>query len=216
LYRSFKEPVRQIWERSKKGKISNRCAVSIHLLGVSIYEEIANGTYKSAWSHAIEDISYCIAEPGHRRLFSWIARSRESNELECHVVMCKNSQSARALADYLAQTFYQSYRAQQQIRLESFSFRANNCAVCQTINRHPSSRRLRGLGLIKKHAVLDETDYKQQNDHYERISLNTPMAHRMVLEDDEKSLHSVSQHSIDYDTTLADEESIKPVEYYQG
>ena len=213
---SFKEPARLVWTRSKRGRHFNRCAISIHSFGLCIYEEIARGTYKSAWSHAIEDISYCVAEPYRRRLFAWIARSARSNDLECHVVLCKTSQRARALAELLAKTFFESYQARQRGIPSPIADRSSPCSVCETIARQPLNQR--SVRTHCNHPSYDEDEIQLQhnNDDYERMSLNGPALCRMLLESyDEKSISSISHRSVDYDATLADEESLRPMEYYR-
>ncbi|CAF1643106.1 unnamed protein product, partial [Didymodactylos carnosus] len=107
------EPVKVIWSRSKKGTRYNRCALSIHSFGLCIYEEIANGTYKSVWHDRIEDISYCVAEPSYRKVFSWISRDIRTGELDCHAVLCKTSKKAKLLAELMARAFHDSYRHRQ-------------------------------------------------------------------------------------------------------
>jgi hypothetical protein len=205
-----KEPVHIIWKHSKKGAIYNRCAISIHPFGLCIYEEIANGTYKSVWYDSIENISYCVAEPLHRRIFAWIARSQYSNELECHVVLCKTRQQSRLLAELLAKTFYQTYRyrQQQQQILEMPTNSSTHCSVCDTIKRQQTNNH--------NHNHMED---KQRNDDYEHISFQAPMIARAYVRGyEDRSINSSSRRSrrsIDYDTTLADEESIKPFEYYR-
>jgi hypothetical protein len=49
---------------------------------------------------------------------------------------------------------------------------------------------------------------------YERMSCNTPRTRALARSFERNSMNS-SRRSIDNDTTLADEESIKPVEYYR-
>ncbi|CAF0768960.1 unnamed protein product [Adineta ricciae] len=223
------EPVRLVWARSKKGSRYNRCAVSIHPFGLSIYEEITNGTYKNVWSDSIEDISYCVAEPLHRRIFAWIARSPRTNELECHVILCKTSKRARTLAELLAKSFHESYRyrqeqqqqqQQQQRAIDTASLSAR-CSVCdtiarqeQTVNTRPSLYRSHSHDR-NYHDELEHTRYPMRND-YERVSFHTPnIARAFVRSYEGNSMDSSSRRSIDNDTTLADEESIKPVEYYR-
>jgi hypothetical protein len=53
------------------------------------------------------------------------------------------------------------------------------------------------------------------NDDYERVSFDAPIARAFARSYDGNSRTSSSRRSIDNDTTLADEESIKPVEYYR-
>lgn len=212
-FRSLKEPVRILWKRSKKGSRYNRCALSIHPRGLSIYEEIANGTYKSVWYDAIENISYCVAEPVYRRIFAWIARSTYSNELECHVVLCDTRRQARLLADLLAKTFYQTYQhRQEQIQQTLTPKSSKRCSVCDTISRQhqPSNRRVSLL--INDDSMQD----KQGIDDYEHISYHGPVIARAFVRGyEENSMHSSTHRSMDYDTTLADEDSIKPMEYYR-
>jgi hypothetical protein len=222
---TLKEPVRLVWIRSKKGSRYNRCAISIHPFGLSIYEEIANGTYKNVWSDPIADISYCVAEPLHRRIFAWIARSPHSNELECHVVLCKTSKRARILAELLAKSFHDSYRyrqqQQQQRAIETASLSAR-CSVCDTIARQEQNNRIRP-SLVRSHSHDhnyhdDIVQHRQQfHNDYERVSFNASnIARAFVRSYEGNSMNSSSRRSIDNDTTLADEESIKPVEYYRG
>lgn len=194
-----KEPVRIIWQRSKKGSLYNRCAISIHSFGLCIYEEIANGTYKSVWYDSIENISYCVAEPVYRRIFAWIARSQYSNELECHVVLCQTRKQACFLAELLAKTFYQSYHYRQKQIHNLTPNLSNHCSVCNTISRQ------------------QQQSNKQIIDDYEHISFHGPIIARAFVQGyEDNSIHSNSRRSIDYDTTLADEESImKPIEYYR-
>ncbi|CAF3926324.1 unnamed protein product [Rotaria sp. Silwood2] len=224
------EPVRIVWNRSKKGSRYNRCAVSIHPFGLSIYEEISSGTYKNVWSDAIEDISYCVAEPLHRRIFAWIARSPHTNELECHVILCKTSKCARILAELLAKSFHDSYRyrqeqqqQQQQQRINETTSLSARCSVCDTIARQQQNNRIRPC-LFRSHSHDHNHNYnddielnrQQINNDYERVSFNaSTMARAFVRNYDGSSMNSSSRRSIDNDTTLADEESIKPVEYYR-
>lgn len=206
-----KEPVRILWKRSKKGARYNRCALSIHPLGLSVYEEIANGTYKSVWYDSIENISYCVAEPVHRRIFAWIARSQYSHELECHVVLCQTRQQARFLAELLAKTFYQSYRYRQE-QVHSLTPKSpKSCSVCDTITRQQSNRRFSSL------SNQDSMQDKQHGmDDYEHISYHGPMIARAFVRGyEDNSIQSSTHRSVEYDTTLADEESVKPMEYYR-
>ncbi|CAF1474651.1 unnamed protein product [Rotaria magnacalcarata] len=223
------EPVRIVWTRSKKGSRYNRCAVSIHPFGLSIYEEIANGTYKNVWSDAIEDISYCVAEPLHRRIFAWIARSPHTNELECHVILCKTSKRARILAELLAKSFHDSYRYRQQQQQQLHHQRGSEttslsarCSVCDTLAREQQNNRMRPP-LFRSHShdhgYNDDIEHNRQQmqNNYERMSFNAqPIARAFVRSYESNSMNSSSRRSIDNDTTLADEESIKPVEYYRG
>ncbi|CAF1064699.1 unnamed protein product [Rotaria sordida] len=220
------EPVRIVWTRSKKGSRYNRCAISIHPFGLSIYEEISHGTYKNVWSDAIEDISYCVAEPLRRRIFAWIARSTHTNELECHVILCKTSKRARILAELLAKSFNDSYRyrqeQQQQQRMNETTSLCARCSVCDTIARQQQNNRIRS-SLFRSHSYddnynddIEQTRQQINNDDYERTPFNVPtIARAFVRNYDGSSMNSSSHRSIDNDTTLADEESIKPVEYYR-
>jgi len=51
---------------------------------------------------------------------------------------------------------------------------------------------------------------------YEHMSFNAPIARAFVRGYEGNSMNSSSRRSIDNDTTLADDESNKPVEYYRG
>jgi hypothetical protein len=190
-------------------------------LGLCIYEEIANGTYKHVWYDAIENISYCVAEPLHRRIFAWIARSRNSNELECHVVLCRTTKRARLLAELLAKTFYESYRyRQQQQQIIGLSPNlSTRCSICDTIDRQQqqtNNRLLLNQNHSNHHQFNDHLEEKQGNDDYEHISYHEPIIARAFVHNyEENSMNSNSRPSIDYDTTLADEESIKPADYYR-
>lgn len=196
-----------VWKQSKKGLLYNRCALSIHQFGLCIYEEIANGTYKNVWYDPIDNISYCVAEPLRPRLFAWIARSRQSNELECHVVLCKTRRQACFLAELLAQTFFEAYHYRQQ-RIHEFTPKlSTHCSVCDTIHRQH-----------QPHHHLNDTsiDQKPTNEDYERISFHEPMIARAYVHGYEgQSMNSTSRRSFDYDTTFNDEDSFKPSEYYR-
>ncbi|CAF0851041.1 unnamed protein product [Adineta ricciae] len=216
------ESVRIVWKRSKKGTLHNRCAISIHPFGLCLYEEIANGTYKSVWFDAIENISYCVAEPLHRRIFAWIARSQQSDELECHVVLCKTSKSSQILADLLAKTFYESYRyrqEQQKQQIESTPNMSRRCSVCDTIARQQSNSNLssfRNHSHQHHHVNENINDEKQRNDDYENIPFQQPMIARAFVGNYEgNSLNNSSYRSIDYDITYIDEESLQPIEHYR-
>jgi len=166
---------------------------------------------------AIENISYCVAEPLHRRIFVWIARSQQSTELVCHVVLCKTSNQARLLAELLAKTFYETYRHRQQRLTELTPNVSTRCSVCDTIARQKASKN--NLSLLRNHShhqFHDDIEEKQRNDDYEHISFQVPIIARAFVRNYEgNSMNNSSHRSIDYDTTLADEESIKPVEYYR-
>ncbi len=213
--------MRIVWKRSKKGALYNRCAISIHPFGLCIYEEIASGTYKSVWSDSIENISFCVAEPLHRRLFAWIARSQYSDELECHVVLCKTRKQARLLAELLAKAFYESYRYRQrpQQNIELTPNVSNHCSVCNTIARQQQQSNNRSSLLQNQphpQSSNDPMEEKQRNDDYEHISFHEPMIARAFVRGYEgNSMNSSTRRSNDYDTTLADEESVKPFEYYR-
>lgn len=165
---------------------------------MGVYEEIAPGTYKSVWSHAIEDISYCVAEPYHRRLFAWIARSTFSDDLECHLVVCKSSERSRRTADLFARIFFESFRIreeQRQIRISSPT-PSMRCSVCQTIARYSSNS-------LRRHRYDDDED---DRDEYERMSIHLPMMPSVFNETYEtKSIR-----------TLNEDPSNSPVEFYRG
>lgn len=204
--------------------------MSIHPFGLSIYEEISNGTFKNVWSDAIEDISYCVAEPLHDRLFAWIARSKHTNELECHVILCKSSKRARRLAELLAKTFHESFRYRQRRQqqpppprtIESPSM-STRCSVCDTIARQQQNIRPRpALSRSHSHDYNYRDDFEYNRHHqqpihneYERASSQTRMPRPFGRSLDRNSMNS-SRRSFENDTTLADEESIKPIEYYRG
>ena len=224
------ESVRLVWIHSKKGAQFNRCAVSIHPYGFCLYEEIAAGTYKSAWSHAIEDISYCVAEPYHRRIFAWIARIKNTNLLECHAVLCKTSKRARLIAELLANTFYESYRYRQQEILASMAHPMTRCSVCDTIVRQrqpltsrsdlfPTCSRLHPCedNIVDDDDIDDDDDNQQEGvNDYERISFHIPIMTRSPARiHEDNSIHSRSRQSANYESTVAEEESMKPVEYYR-
>ena len=85
------------------------------------------------------------------------------------------------------------------------------CSVCDTINRQQQSN-----NHFHHHHCNDDIDEKQRNDDYEHIAFQPPTVARAFVRSYERnSINSGSRRSIDYDTTLADEESIKPVEYYR-
>jgi len=185
---------------------------------LSIYEEIYNGTYKNVWSDAIADISYCVAEPLHPRLFAWIARAKVSNELECHVILCKTSKRARLLADLLAKAFQDSFQhrqqqQQQQQRAIDSSSISGRCSVCDTIARNQQKDHRVRTFACRNHSHDHHHHHHRQglHDDYERMSIQTPRTNF-----ERNSIYNNSRRSIDNDTTLADEESIKPVEYYRG
>lgn len=230
----LQEPVRLVWMRSKKGTRYNRCAISIHPFGLSIYEEIANGTYKNIWSDAIDDISYCVAEPLYRRIFAWIARSPRTNELECHVLLCKTSKRARHLAELLAKAFQDSYHyRQQQQRLMETSSISMRCSACETMARANSTDNVRlrsPLFRSHSHDVHFQDGFDMNRSMISNSSPPPPPLTTAMHSDYDRnvarafvrsyasanSINSNSRRSIDNDTTLADEESIKPVEYYRG
>lgn len=211
--------MRLVWNRSKKGSRYNRCAISIHSFGLSVYEEIANGTYKNVWSDAIDDISYCVAEPLYRRVFAWIARSTRTNELECHVILCKTSKAARHLAELLAKAFQESYRFRQ--RTTDSKTISGRCAVCQTIGRENSAEIFRqnsndlSRSLSTEPVLTNRSQGMFQNDALQRTQSNN-VARAFVRAYETNSLHSSTRRSIDNDHTLADQESIKPLEYYRN
>jgi hypothetical protein len=128
----------------------------------------------------------------------------------------------------LAKSFHDSYRyrqQQEQRAVETASLSAR-CSVCDTIARQqqqqPQNNRIR-TPLFRSHShdhnYNDDIEHNRQQMHsdYERVSFNAPiMARAFVRSYEGNSRNSSSRRSIDNDTTLADEESIKPVEYYRG
>ncbi|CAF2499037.1 unnamed protein product [Rotaria sp. Silwood2] len=212
------EPVRIVWTRSKKGSHYNRCAISIDRFGLCIYEAIANETYKNVWCDAIENISYCVAEPLHRRLFAWIARSTYSNELDCHVVLCKTSKQSRLLAELLAKVFYETYSYGQKRITNLTPKLPNRCSVCDTMIRQQQ---------LNNHSILNRNyshqpcynnpiEEKQENDSDEHDSFHESMIARAFVRNyEENSINTSRRQSIDYDSILSDKKSIKPVEYYR-
>jgi len=178
-----------------------------------IYEEIANGTYKSVWYDTIDNISYCVAEPVYHRIFAWIARSTQSNALYCHVVLCKTRRQAGFLAELLAKTFYETYhlrqqqqqQQQQQHPIQNFPSKLpSNCSVCDTVRR-------------RQH--LNDTNIDQQkysNEDYEHISFREPTIARAYVHGYEgNSMTNTSRRSFDYDTALFDDDLSRPMEYYR-
>lgn len=214
-----------LWKRSKKGALHNRCAISIHPFGLCVYEEIASGTYKSVWFDAIENISYCVAEPLHRHVFVWIARAQQSNDLECHVALCKTSKRARVLAELLAKAFHDSYlyrqQQYQQRRVELSPSLSGRCSVCDSISRQQShANRSSFRHRPHQHYAYDEDDGELEDrrraDDYENISFQVPMVARAFVQNYEgNSMNNSSHRSLEYDVTLTDDERLDPVEYYR-
>jgi hypothetical protein len=128
------------------------------------------------------------------------------------------------LAELLAKAFNDSYRyrqQQQQRAVETASLSAR-CSVCDTIARQEQTNRIRP-SLFRSHSHDHsynneiEQNRHQLNNDYERVSFNAPRVARAFTRSHEgNSINSSSRRSIDNDATLADEESIKPVEYYRG
>jgi hypothetical protein len=144
-----------------------------------------------------------VAEPYRHRIFAWIARSQYTNELECHVVLCQTRRQAHFLAELLAKTFYQSYHYRQ----EQSRPLTSNCSVCNTITRQQQQQQQ-----SNNRSSLFETNDKQGIDDYEHISFPGPIIARAFVRGYEgNSMNSSSHRS----TTLADEESIRPMEYYR-
>ncbi len=123
----------------------------------------------------------------------------------------------------LAKSFHESYRyrqQQQQRAMETASL-SGRCSVCDTIARQQQNNRIRSP-LFRSHShdhnYHDDLGHHRQQMHndYERVSYNGPTARAFVRSFEGNSMNSSSRRSIDNDTTLADEESIKPVEYYRG
>ena len=66
--------------------------------------------------------------------------------------------------------------------------------------------------------TIDDDDDDQQEgvNDYERISFHVPIMTRSPARAfEDNSINSRSRQSTDYETTIADEESMKPVEYYR-
>ena len=161
----------------------------------------------------------------YRRIFAWIARSPRTNELECHVLLCKTSKRARFLAELLARAFHDSYVYRQRT-IESKSL-ATRCSLCDTINRqNPTENHRHRPPLFRSrshdqgfHETLPSTRSAGQlnSTNYERTGFHGANIARAFSRSHEgNSMNSSTRRSIDNDTTLADEESIKPIEYYRG
>ncbi|CAF1251329.1 unnamed protein product [Rotaria sordida] len=212
------EPVRIVWTRSKQGSQYNRCAISIDRFGLCIYEEIANETYKNVWCDAIENISYCVAEPVHRRIFAWIARSQYSNELDCHVILCKTSKQSCLLADLLAKIFYETYHCGQKRITNLTPKLLDRCSVCDTMNRQQqlNNRLLLNRNYSHRPYYNNHIEERQENENYEHKSCHESMIARAFVRNyEENSINSSRRQSIDFDSILSDKKSIKPVEYYR-
>jgi hypothetical protein len=79
-----------------------------------------------------------------------------------------------------------------------------NCAVCDTINRQQQSN--------NRLSLFENNDQTKDIDDYEHISFPGQMIARAFVRGyEENSMNSSSHRSI----TIADEDSIRPMEYYR-
>ena len=106
---------------------------------------------------------------------------------------------------------------------------STRCSVCDTIARQqqqppPANNRTRSA-LSRSHShdynYRDEFEHNRHHpqqamhNEYERVGSNARIARPLSRSLERNSMNS-SRRSFDNDTTLADEESIKPMEYYRG
>lgn len=105
---------------------------------------------------------------------------------------------------------------------------STRCSVCDTMARQQqqqaSHHRTRpALSRSHSHDYNQRDDFEYNRHHpqqamhneYERVASNARMARPFSRSLERNSMNS-SRRSFDNDTTLADEESIKPMEYYRG
>lgn len=140
------------------------------------------------------------------------------------------------MAELLAKSFHESFRYRQrrqqqqevpQRTIESPSM-STRCSVCDTMARQqqqPTNTRLRSA-LSRSHSHdynhRDDFEYNRHPsqqpmyNEYERAALPNTRITRPFGRSLERNSMNSSRRSFDNDTTLADEESIKPMEYYRG
>ncbi|KAM4702995.1 protein FAM43B [Rhinophrynus dorsalis] len=100
------EAVQKIWQKSEFGSLSTKMKLSLGTYGIRM-SPCKRGSRKHLHAYLLHRITYCVADPGHPKVFSWVYRHQIKNKavvLRCHAVLVTKAEKAKAMARLLCQT----------------------------------------------------------------------------------------------------------------
>ncbi|XP_068099319.1 protein FAM43B [Hyperolius riggenbachi] len=115
------EVVNKIWEKSEFGGYSTKMKLTLGSYGIRM-TPCKKGSRKTVHSYLLHRITYCAAETGHTKLFSWVYRHQIKNKavvLRCHAVLVSKSEKARAMARTLCQTSLSAFKEFKRLKRQS-------------------------------------------------------------------------------------------------
>ncbi|KAM4016848.1 protein FAM43B [Anomaloglossus baeobatrachus] len=100
------EAVHKIWQKSESGGCSTKMKLTLGSYGIRMSPS-KRGSRKTVHAYLLHRITYCAADAGHPKVFSWVYRHQIKNKavvLRCHAALVSKAEKAKAMEQNLCQT----------------------------------------------------------------------------------------------------------------
>ncbi|XP_075462176.1 protein FAM43B isoform X2 [Ascaphus truei] len=115
------DSVHKIWEKSEFGCCSTKMKLSLGPYGIRM-APCKRGSRKPVHAYLLHRITYCVADTGHPKVFSWVYRHQIKNKavvLRCHAVLVSKTEKAKAMALLLCQTSLAAFNEFKRLKRQS-------------------------------------------------------------------------------------------------
>ncbi|CAN2388012.1 Family with sequence similarity 43 [Pristimantis euphronides] len=115
------EAVNKIWQKSESGGCSTKMKLSLGSYGIRMTPS-KRGCRKTVHSYLLHRITYCAADAGHPKVFSWVYRHQIKNKavvLRCHAVLVSKAGKAKAMEHILCQTSMVAFNEFKRLKRQS-------------------------------------------------------------------------------------------------
>ncbi|XP_072282835.1 protein FAM43B [Pyxicephalus adspersus] len=113
--------VNKIWEKSEYGGYSTKMKLSLGSYGIRM-TPCKKGVRKTVHTYLLHRITFCAADSGHPKVFSWVYRHQIKNKavvLRCHAVLVSKTEKAKAMAQTLCQTSLAAFKEFKRLKRQS-------------------------------------------------------------------------------------------------
>ncbi|XP_075696608.1 protein FAM43B [Rhinoderma darwinii] len=115
------EAVNKIWQKSESGGRSTKMKLSLGSYGIRMTPS-KRGSMKTVHAYLLHRITYCAADTGHPKIFSWVYRHQIKNKavvLRCHAVLVSKVAKAKAMETTLCRTAMATFNEFKRLKRQS-------------------------------------------------------------------------------------------------
>ncbi|KAL4220444.1 Protein fam43a [Mactra antiquata] len=148
--------VQKLWDNSEEEHFLKRVQLKITTAG--IHMKNLDNKKEQELLFNIENISFCNVDTiVNSRIFSWIARSDADKTLQLHAVICKSSETAKALSIVLSRAFQMAYKDWKSSRSktlrENEKYKRSKSMPAPTLSKQPEVK----PALSKQYSMDNDT-----------------------------------------------------------